>query len=137
VSVDRIEEMRAFPAPALEREAAPLERVEAVELRGVSFRYDGSEHEALADVDLALRRGERLAVVGAVGSGKSTLLKVMAGLLPPSRGELLVNGRRAEALSWRAIRARLGYVPQESHLFSETIRENVALAAPGAGGVPI
>jgi ATP-binding cassette subfamily B protein len=151
VSVERIEEMRAFPAepassrggpPALRgaacgRAEAPPGRLEEIALRNVCFRYDGAAREALAGVDLSVRRGERVAIVGAVASGKSTLLKVLAGLLPPEGGAVFANGRPVEgAAAWRALRARMGYVPQESHLFSETIRENVALGLAGVAALP-
>ncbi|MDM7914381.1 MAG: ATP-binding cassette domain-containing protein, partial [Candidatus Eisenbacteria bacterium] len=71
-------------------------------------------------------RGERIAIVGPVASGKSTLLRLLAGLLPAQEGEYTIDGRPFRAIEWGALRGRLGYVPQESLLFSETVQENVS-----------
>jgi ATP-binding cassette subfamily B protein len=131
VSVRRIEEVRRFPAERIsgtEARPAPLAG-EEFSLENVSFTYEGAPRPALDGVSLTVRRGERVAVVGAVGSGKSTLAKVLAGLLSPERGEVRADGRPAREIGWRALRERLGYVPQEPHLFSMTLRENVALGA--------
>lgn len=129
VSVDRIEEMRRFPAPAPASVAAPRASAPApapdgiaIALRDVSFAYEGALAPALDRVSLEVRRGERLAVVGAVASGKTTLVRLLAHLVAPDAGEARLVPRE-----------RIGYVPQDSQLFSESIRENVGLGrADGA-----
>ncbi len=136
ISVGRIEEMTKFPAGAARPPAAPAPLTDptapALELRAVRFRYDGADRDALGPIDLAVRRGERVAIAGEGGSGKSTLLKVLAGLLPPEDGGGVHAGGEplASPAGWRALRARTGFVPQEATLFSETIRANVALGGP-------
>ena len=133
VNIDRLEEMRAFPDPVRPASPFPVARVERIEARGLSFSYEGREEPALDGVDFSLERGERLAVIGPVGSGKSSLVKMMAGLLEPSSGEILLNGRPVREADRESLAAALGYVPQEALLFSGTIRDNVAFGAPGEG----
>ena len=102
-----------------------LTRLESVELADAEFRYGDGLPAGLDDITLTIRRGERAAVVGSVGSGKTTLLKAVAGLLPLSDGKLAVNGRKLTDYSISEYRARVGYIPQEANLFSETVLENV------------
>jgi len=142
VSVDRLDEIKRFPAPDARPEAddageaarETVDRLETVELRDVSFAYDRAPTGAgrLESVSFRVKRGERVAVVGPVGGGKSTLVKVLAGLLPAPPGTFRVNGRPLEAVSFASFRRRLGYVPQESLLFSETVADNVAFGREGA-----
>ena len=103
-----------------------LPRVNSIELRDASFTYDGKEAPALANISLKLKAGQRVAIVGSVGSGKSTLLKMAAGLLPPTRGELLVNTEPLKRFLLSDFRKQIGYVPQEATLFSESVSENVS-----------
>lgn len=133
VNIDRLEEVARFPEPARPAQAAPVERLESVELRGLSFGYGDRPGEALAGIDLTIRRGERLGVIGPVGSGKSTLMKAILGLLPPQEGEVLVNGRSLSTIDLESYRAKLGYVPQEALLFSGTLRENVDFGSDEPG----
>jgi ATP-binding cassette subfamily B protein len=128
VSVDREEEV--LRAPEAVRMAAPGQRngpIARVALERATFAYRENMPTALDAVSFSVERGSVVAVVGAVASGKSTLLRVLAGLLPVQDGACIYGDRRIEAWDWPAIRARIGYVPQESLLFSETIEDNVAL----------
>jgi ATP-binding cassette subfamily B protein len=116
-------------APPVVRTHAPDRRiatVESVALEGATVRYRPDLPPALADVSFSVARGSRVAVVGAVASGKSTLLRVLAGLLPVERGSCRIGERAFSEWDWESLRARIGYVPQESLLFSESIEENVA-----------
>jgi len=106
-------------------------------LAGVEKHYPGSGR-VLADVDLTVREGELVAVVGASGSGKTTLLSIMGTLERPSSGSVLVRGHRAEALSDRglsALRARhIGFVFQQFFLLdASTVTENVMTGLLYAG----
>lgn len=102
------------------------EKPSMVELRGVSFRYPGSEDYAVKDVSLTLPFGSSLALVGASGSGKSTLVDLMLGLLTPESGEIVVDGVPLDRCirSWQR---RIGYVPQQVSLFDSSVAHNVAL----------
>lgn len=100
--------------------------VERVAIEAGSFSYRDDLPPALSDVSFDVARGSRVAVVGAVASGKSTLLRVLAGLLPLDHGVFAYGERPVAEWDWPTLRARIGYVPQESLLFSESIDTNVA-----------
>lgn len=105
--------------------SVPVGAVESVSLSGVCFRYEEDLPLSLEDISLTLHKGERAAVVGSVGSGKSTLIKLVAGQLPPSEGQVTLNGKPLTDYEIDEYRARVGYIPQEATLFSESVRENV------------
>ena len=96
---------------------------------------EGDEDQgwALADVDLEVEPGQTVALVGETGAGKSTLAKLIARFYDPQRGRVLVDGFDLRELSSQALRSQLGIVPQESFLFSGTVRENIAFGRPEAG----
>lgn len=125
VNIDRLEELARHPEPPAPEHPRAVGKLERVELCGVSFRYGDRAENALTDISFSIGRGERIGVIGPVGSGKSTLVKCLLGLLPPSSGEVRVNGADLRELDPASYRARLGYVPQEALLFSGTLRENV------------
>jgi ATP-binding cassette subfamily B protein len=131
VSIDREEEILSTPV-IVRREGTARTRdgIRGLTLDRVGFRYREELAPALDGVSLEITSGERIAVVGPVASGKSTLLRLMAGLLPAQTGRYSVDGRPFEEWDWSHLRARMGYVPQESLLFSETIAENVAFGRP-------
>lgn len=88
--------------------------------------------EALAGVDIAVRAGETVALVGETGAGKSTVMKLVARFYDPDRGAVRADGHDLRALELDGFRARLGYVPQESFLFTGTIGQNIAYGRPDA-----
>ncbi|WP_412517798.1 thiol reductant ABC exporter subunit CydD [Actinomadura madurae] len=102
-------------------------------LEEVTVRYPGSERAALERVSLRIAAGERVAVTGPSGAGKSTLLLVLAGLVAPDSGRVLVDGVDLAELDVAAWRSRLGWVPQRPHLFAASVADNIRLADPGAG----
>ncbi len=104
---------------------ALVDRVEAIELKKVDFSFSDDERKALTNIALTLNRGERAAIVGSVGSGKTTLIKLIAGIIPPTSGEITVNGKRLIDLDLTEYRSRVGYIPQEATLFSESVADNV------------
>ncbi|MFD0904611.1 thiol reductant ABC exporter subunit CydD [Actinomadura sediminis] len=102
-------------------------------LEDVTVRYPGSGVAALDGVSLRVAPGERLAVTGPSGAGKSTLLLVLAGLVRPESGRVLVDGTDLRELDPVAWRARLGWVPQRPHLFAASVADNIRLGDPAAG----
>ena len=93
----------------------------------VSFRYPGSDRDAVDRVDVRIPFGSSIALVGASGSGKSTLVDMILGLLEPTAGEIRVDDQPLAGVlaSWRS---RVGYVPQEVSLFDASVAQNVALS---------
>ena len=130
-SMGRIRAIMDLPAEGDVRRdgsAAPP-AVAAVELRGVEFRYPGTDRMVLRGVDLTLRPGESVAIVGRTGSGKTTLLNLIARLYEPTAGTLQLGGVPAERWPRGTFRRRFGIVPQETFLFSQTIRENIGFGS--------
>ncbi len=103
--------------------------VQTVRLDRVSFTYPGASEPALVDIDLEIPHGASVALVGRSGAGKTTLADVILGLLAPTSGRLLLDGRDAheDLPSWQR---RIGYVPQDIYLVDDTFRRNVALGIP-------
>ncbi|MBI4230237.1 MAG: ABC transporter ATP-binding protein [Planctomycetes bacterium] len=97
-----------------------------VSLRGLTVRYEGAHHPALDTLTLDIPAGAFVAVVGSVGAGKSTLLSAIARLVKVPDGELLVDGVDVNRLSLACLRGAMGMVPQETFLFSDTVRNNIA-----------
>jgi ATP-binding cassette subfamily B protein len=104
---------------------------QAIELRDVSFRY-GYRAPVLEHVSMRIPTGKTVAVVGESGSGKSTLLKLLLGFYPPTEGRLLIDGIDLRDYALSSLRTRMQIVSQDPFIFTGTIRENVALAMPGA-----
>jgi ATP-binding cassette subfamily B protein len=90
------------------------------------------DRPVLHDVDLVIRAGERVALVGPTGSGKSTLLRLLARFLSPTSGRILLDGVPLDSWSLPGLRRSLAFVPQEGFLFSDTIANNIAVGDPGA-----
>ncbi len=104
----------------------------AVRFEGVHFKYPAALDPALRGVDLELRAGESVALVGETGAGKSTIVKLLARFYDPTQGRVLVDGLPLDSLEIEGFRRQLGYVPQEAFLFSGTIHDNIAYGAPEA-----
>jgi ABC-type multidrug transport system fused ATPase/permease subunit len=124
VSMDRIEEMRTYPVVETRPRGETLDLVHEIALDRVSFSY-GGDREHLHDVSFTVAAGSRVAIVGPVASGKSTVLKLLAGIVNPHGGRILVNARPLTEWDWDSYRRLIGYVPQEALLFSQSIEENV------------
>ena len=103
-----------------------------LEARALSFSYPGAGRPALVGIDIRLRPGQRLAVVGASGSGKSTLAHLLLRFWDVPEGSLWIRGRDVCSLSTDAVRAEIAFAAQRTHLLTGTLRENLLLAKPGA-----
>jgi ATP-binding cassette subfamily C protein LapB len=102
-------------------------RVERVEMKNVSFKYEKDGKEILQDVNLTLNHGETIGIRGGNGSGKSTLLWSLMGGLKPTSGEILINGQSPQAFSTDSLRKRIAYLPQRPIMFRGTILENLTM----------
>jgi ATP-binding cassette subfamily B protein len=103
----------------------------AFAFQNVYFRYQNAEQWALEAVNLTVQPGESIALVGESGAGKSTMVNLLVGFHRPSRGSLLLDGHDMEQLDLRSYRRHLAVVPQESMLFSGSIRDNIAFGIEG------
>lgn len=103
-----------------------------IEFRNLTFTYAGAARPALEDINLRIAPGETVAFIGAVGSGKSTLMNLVTRLLDAQPQQVLIDGRPIRGIPLEALRASIGYVPQETFLFSETIAENIAFGVEHA-----
>lgn len=105
----------------------------AVSFRGVSFRYPDTVGEpVLHDINLEVRRGETLAIVGATGSGKSSLVQLIPRFYDATDGEVLVDGVPVRDYKLKELRGKIGFVLQKSELFSGTVADNVRWGKPDA-----
>lgn len=115
---------RALDAQPFETPGRKLAFERELRLQGVSFKYEGAAAAALRDIDLTIRRGESVGVVGPTGAGKSTLVDLLLGLLTPTAGRISVDGvdLREAPSAWRE---HLGYVPQDLIILDTSLRQNI------------
>ena len=103
-----------------------------IEFKNLTFRYTESRDPVLTNINLRIAPGQTVAFVGSVGSGKSTMMNLVTRLLDAEPGQLLIDGRPIREIPLSVLRSSIGYVPQETFLFSETIAENIAFGIESA-----
>jgi ATP-binding cassette subfamily B protein len=136
-SVVRIDELLKHKPAIWDSEGDTAEAVAtapiagAITFRGLNFAY-GESAPVLEGIDLEIPAGSSLALVGPTGSGKSTLVSLIPRLADAAPGMVLIDGRPIREFRLAELRASIGFVPQETFLFSDTIRNNIAFGAPGA-----
>lgn len=97
-----------------------------VAFSGVSYRYPSSHNNVLDNVNLTIRKGTMVGFIGPSGAGKSTLIDILMGLLPPTQGQLQVDGKKVSQSNVRAWQRLIGYVPQSIYLIDDTLEKNIA-----------
>ncbi|MBA5867402.1 MAG: lipid A export permease/ATP-binding protein MsbA [Nitrospira sp. CR1.3] len=105
----------------------------SVAFQDVTFHYEGQSLPALTDIDLSIRAGEMVAVVGSSGSGKTTLVNLLPRFYEPTAGRLLIDGIDIQSYTLASLRAQIGIVSQEVVLFDDSIRNNIAFGRQDAG----
>jgi ATP-binding cassette subfamily B protein len=98
----------------------------------VSFRYAPESRDVLQHLDLEVRPGQIIAIVGRSGSGKSTLIKLLLGFCLPSSGSITIDGFDLSTVWLPSIRRQVGLVPQDAHIYRDTVRNNLILSASNA-----
>jgi len=115
--------------PAIVDPPAPTEpdasAAGSLEFVGVTFGYPGAEAPALQDINLTIRPGETVAIIGGTGSGKSTLVNLIPRFYDVTKGQLLVDGVDVRQMTQAALRAKIGLVPQRAVLFTGTVADNI------------
>lgn len=110
----------------------PTVRSGTVSVQNLSFAYPQTSVNALDDINLSIRPGERIAIIGRVASGKSTLGRLLCGLYPPGEGAILVDDVDSRQYHPRELRTALRFVGQDAELFSGSVKENLQLGSPKA-----
>ena len=110
----------------------PLGTVNKLTFTDVSFKHSSAENHALENVNFEVKKGETIAFVGPSGSGKTTLVKLLVGLYKPNDGKVFYNNIDSDHLNIDELRNQIGFVTQDTQLFSGTIRENLLFVNPTA-----
>ncbi|MEQ1758449.1 MAG: ABC transporter ATP-binding protein [Vicinamibacterales bacterium] len=113
----------------------PVRDLQSLAFDHVSFQHQSASTPALTDISFKVRRGDTIAFVGPSGAGKTTLVKLLVGLYRPQTGDILYNGHSAATIDLNQLRERIGFVTQDTQLFSGTIRENLLFVRPDATDV--
>jgi ATP-binding cassette subfamily B protein len=104
----------------------------AIEFRHVSFTHKGAPQPALRDLSFTVPAGTSLALVGYTGAGKTTLVNLIARMYDVTEGEILIDGRDIRRIPLQVLRSHIGYVPQETFLFSDSLAENIQYGVEAA-----
>lgn len=135
-SWDRINNMLSEPIEIRDKEKSAGKELTDVkgeiELRNVSFKYPGSDEYAIRNINMKIPAGSNVAIVGRTGAGKTTLVNLIPRLFDPDEGEILIDGVNIRQWKLRDLRKAIGYVPQETFLFSTTVKENIAFGVEDA-----
>ncbi len=109
-----------------------LNDIETLEFQAVSFKHQTASQKAIENISFGVRSGETIAFVGPSGSGKTTLMKLLVGLYRPQEGKILYNGTDENSINFEDLRNQIGFVTQDTQLFSGTIKENLLFVNPTA-----
>ncbi len=109
-----------------------LQAIEKLAFKDVTFRHKSANYDALSHISFEAKKGETIAFVGPSGAGKSTLVKLLVGLYTSDQGEIEYNGIASELIDKDELRRQLGFVTQDTQLFSGTIKENLLFVKPAA-----
>jgi ATP-binding cassette subfamily B protein len=131
-SLNIFEDLLKMPVERKPTNPVKIGTIETLGFEDVSFKHLSASTFALNNISFETRRGETVAFVGPSGSGKTTLVKLLVGLYPPQTGRILYNGTSGNDIDFDELRERIGFVTQDTQLFSGTIRENLLFVNPGA-----
>jgi len=132
VSLQNFQQILDTPKEPRPERPVPLPSLEELAFENVTFTHQTASQPAVRDISFRIERGQTLAFVGPSGAGKTTLVKLLVGLYRPQAGRILYNGVDSREADMEALRERIGFVTQETQLFSGTIRENLLFVRPDA-----
>lgn len=121
-----------IPTVQEKKETKQCGDIETITFKDVSFAYPNTDHLVLKDLDLTIRKGDKIGILGESGIGKSTLFRLLLRFYDPKAGEITINGINMKELSFHEIHQRIGMLEQDTYLFDDTIANNIALAKEGA-----
>lgn len=131
-SLENFSQLMSKSPEAVPINPAHLGSIETLEFEAVSFQHPTSLHKALNGISFQVRRGETIAFVGPSGSGKTTMMKLLVGLYRPESGRILYNEMDENSIDFEDLRNQIGFVTQDTQLFSGTIKENLFFVNPKA-----
>jgi ABC-type multidrug transport system fused ATPase/permease subunit len=126
-TVKTLQEAYAVAEEVTEQSEERLPFKESIELRNLSFGFDGDEHDTLHNLSLTIRKGEKVGINGESGAGKTTLLNILLGLYKPTEGGVYIDGQQLDNRLRRRWQNSIGYVSQSTFLSDSTILSNIAL----------
>jgi ATP-binding cassette subfamily B protein len=132
VSLQNFQQILDTPREPRPENPVNLASLEDLAFEGVTFTHQAASAPAVRDISFRIERGRTLAFVGPSGAGKTTLVKLLVGLYRPQAGRILYNGVDRREVDLERLRERIGFVTQETQLFSGTIRENLLFVRPEA-----
>lgn len=132
VSLGNFKRILSTPVDAKPLNPVKLEKINKLAFDGVSFKHLSGKHNALNNISFTTHNGETIAFVGPSGSGKTTLVKLLVGLYQPGEGEVFYNNSSGREIDLDLLREKIGFVTQDTQLFSGTIRENLQFVRPAA-----
>lgn len=121
-----------LPKEAKPHNPTPIGRINTLSFNNVGFKHQSASTNALNDISFTASNGRTIAFVGPSGSGKTTLVKLLVGLYPPKEGAILYNDIPSTDIDLNELREKIGFVTQDTQLFSGTIRENLLFVRPDA-----
>src|ERR1700676_1768103 len=131
-SLENFEEILKMPMEQKPEHPVALPSLETLEFDRVSFQHQSASSPALSEVSFRVARGETIAFVGPSGAGKTSLVKLLVGLYRPKSGHIFYNGTPEDQVAIEDLRERIGFVTQDTQLFSGSIRENLQFVRPDA-----
>src|SRR5271169_1568045 len=131
-SLDNFEQILKMPVQPKPEHPVALDSLETLVFDQVTFQHQSASFPALSGISFRVARGETVAFVGPSGAGKTSLVKLLVGLYRPMSGHILYNGTPEDQIAIEDLRERLGFVTQDTQLFSGTIRENLQFVRPDA-----
>jgi ATP-binding cassette subfamily B protein len=131
-SLNVYEDILRMPTERRPENPVPIADLTTLAFEDVTFQHQSASSPAVSDISFSATRGETIAFVGPSGAGKSTLVKLLVGLYHPRSGRILYDGIAGSDIDLDALRARIGFVTQDTQLFSGTIRENLLFVNPDA-----
>ncbi|WP_449435932.1 ABC transporter ATP-binding protein [Pedobacter steynii] len=132
VSLNNFERIMSIPKDKKPDNPASIAKIKKLEFNEVSFKHQSASTNALHSINFETNIGETIAFVGPSGSGKTTLVKLLVGLYEPKNGAIRYNGVAATNIDLDVLREKIGFVTQDTQLFSGTIRENLQFVRPNA-----
>lgn len=131
-SINNFDALMKKPIDAVPENAIKVGTINELSFKNISFQHINTSFKALENINFTVNKGKTIAFVGPSGSGKSTLVKILVGLYKPQDGEILYNTISNKKIDFDDLRSQIGFVTQDTQLFSGTIKENLLFVNPQA-----